>query len=189
MIIKPNPRRQPQTRESLHAYVLPPHCRARSKQTMPQIKKKAPTRSISPSFCFVVKPVSFRSGFLKKKKTVARVIPPKGRFLEFHQLHSRFVNRWREPDIQKHHLQVALSVSTPPSIGPMTEEIPNIELKSAMYNARFLSGTEKPTIVIPPENRAAAPMPAIALPMMSMTEFLAAAHTIDPSSNIMRAIR
>lgn len=142
MMIKPNPRIQPQTLESLHAYVLPPHCKARSKQTMPQIKKKAPTRSISPSFCLVVKPVSFRSGFLKKKKTVASVIPPKGRFLQSHQLYSRYLGRWREPDIQKHHLQEALSVSTPPRIGPMTEEIPNIELNSAIYNARFLSGTE-----------------------------------------------
>ena len=43
-------------------------------------------------------------------------------------------------------------------------------------------------IVMPPENNAAAPAPATARPTISMTEFFAAAHMIDPSSKIRRAI-
>lgn len=148
-----------------------PHCRANSKQTIAQIRRKAPPRSMCLSFSLNVIPVCALSGFLKKKKTVKRATPPNGRF------------------IQKHHRQLARSVKTPPSNGPTTEDMPNILDSSEMYNALFLNATEKPMIVIPPEKRAAAPAPAMALPTMSMTEFLAAAQTIDPSSKMIRAMR
>lgn len=84
---------------------------------------------------------------------------------------------------QKHHLQDTLSVKTPPSRGPTTDEIPNMLDKAAMYIGRFIRGTVKPTMVIPPEKRADAPAPATARPTMSITEFFAAAHSIDPNSN------
>jgi hypothetical protein len=60
---------------------------------------------------------------------------------------------------------------------------------AAMYIGLRAMGTLKPTIVIPPEKRADAPAPATARPTISMTEFLAAAHMIDPSSNRQRAKR
>ena len=88
---------------------------------------------------------------------------------------------------QKHHLHVALSVKTPPSRGPTTDDIPNMLERVAIYKDRFLKGTEIPTIVMPPENMADAPAPAIALPRISMVESFAAAHRIDPTSNRARA--
>ena len=48
----PKPIMQPQTFESLHAYSVPPHCRARSRHTMAEIKVIEPAKSIFISFCF-----------------------------------------------------------------------------------------------------------------------------------------
>ena len=48
------------------------------------------------------------------------------------------------------HLKIYIPVNAPPSNGPTTEDIPNILDKAAIYIGRFLSGTVKPTIVIPP---------------------------------------
>lgn len=53
---------------------------------------------------------------------------------------------------------------------------------AAIYIGLFFSGTLNPTIVIPPENNAEAPAPATARPTISITEFVAAAHIIEPSS-------
>ena len=138
---------------------------------MPHIKRKAPPRSICLIFSLNVILVCSLSGFLKKKKTVKRATPPKGRL------------------IQKHHRQLARSVNTPPNSGPTTDDMPNMLDRSDMYNALFLSATEKPTIVIPPENSAAAPAPAMARPTMSITELVAAAQTMEPISNMRRAER
>src|SRR4051794_6944298 len=88
---------------------------------------------------------------------------------------------------QKHHLQDTLSVKAPPSNGPTTDEMPNMLDRAAMNMGRFMRGTVKPTIVMPPENRAEAPAPATARPTISITEFFAAAHIIDPSSKSTRA--
>jgi len=74
-----------------------------------------------------------------------------------------------------------LSVKAPPRIGPTTDAIPNILDKHATYIGRLAKGTENPMIVNPPENKAEAPAPAIALPMMSIGELVAAAHTTDPT--------
>jgi hypothetical protein len=79
-------------------------------------------------------------------------------------------------------------VKAPPKSGPTTEDIPNILERAAMKMGRFCKGTLKPTIVIPPENKALAPAPATARPTMSITEFLAAAHNIEPSSKMTRAV-
>jgi len=54
--------------------------------------------------------------------------------------------------------------------------------------ARFRNGTEKPTIVIPPEKSAAAPTPATARPTINMVELRAAAQMIEPSSKMSKAI-
>ena len=48
---------------------------------MAQIRKKAPRRSICAIFWRVVSLLCLRSGFLKKKKTVAMAQPPRGRLI------------------------------------------------------------------------------------------------------------
>ncbi len=83
--------------------------------------------------------------------------------------------------------QDSLSVNAPPNRGPMTEEIPNIEEMAAMKMGLRSNGTVKPTIVMLPENKAEAPAPATARPIINMTEFLAAAQITEPSSKRTRA--
>lgn len=80
-------------------------------------------------------------------------------------------------------------MSTPPNMGPTTEAIPNMEESDAMKMALLRRETLYPIMVIPPENRAAAPAPATARPQMSMTEFFAVAHKMEPSSNMTNALR
>ena len=47
----PKPSRHPQTLESDHAKVVPPHCKARSRHTNAASKSKAPGISSLASFC------------------------------------------------------------------------------------------------------------------------------------------
>jgi hypothetical protein len=198
VIRKPNPRMQPQTFESDQGYTLPPHCKASSKQTIEQIKNRAPKRSISKIFCLVVMVLSFRFGGLKKSPTAAIDMAPNGKLIyaelvDGYRIENKqaFETGWRwlfyVPAryrlTQKHHLHETLSVRTPPKRGPTTDEIPNMLDKAAMNIGRLIRGTVKPTIVMPPENNADAPAPATARPTMSITEFLAAAHIIEPNSN------
>ncbi len=49
---------------------------------------------------------------------------------------------------------------------------------------RFANGTENPIIVRAPEKSAEAPAPAIARPIISIGELVAAAQTIDPTEEI-----
>lgn len=98
---------------------------------MAQIRNAAPRRSISRIFCLMVRLVLFRCGGLKKGATAAMEMAPKGRL------------------IQNHHRQLRLSVKTPPSNGPTTDEIPNMLDIAAMYIGLFDNGTVKPMIVIP----------------------------------------
>lgn len=79
-------------------------------------------------------------------------------------------------------------MKAPPRSGPTTEEMPNMLDSKAMYIARFLKGTEKPTMFIPPEKRAAAPAPATALPTISMVLLVAAAQRTEPISKIVMAM-
>jgi hypothetical protein len=81
MIRSPKPTRSPQTFESDHGYLNPPHWSARSKQTIEHMRKNAPNRSISKIFCFQFSPVDFRGGGLKKNQTTAIATPPNGRFI------------------------------------------------------------------------------------------------------------
>ena len=50
--------------------------------------------------------------------------------------------------------------------------------------ARFDNGTENPIIVKAPEKSADAPAPAIARPIINIGELVAAAQTMDPTSEI-----
>jgi hypothetical protein len=78
-------------------------------------------------------------------------------------------------------------VKAPPRRGPATDATPNILESIAIYRGRRLKGTVKPIIVIPPEKSAEAPAPAIARPKMSMTELVAAAQIMEPTSKSMAA--
>jgi hypothetical protein len=80
-------------------------------------------------------------------------------------------------------------VKAPPRRGPTTDAIPNILERAATYMARLLRGTEYDTMIIPPENRADAPIPAIARPTISMGELTAAAHITEPTGWEMRVNR
>ena len=146
-------------------------------QTMPQIRKNAPNKSIWSIFCLRVRLLCLRSGFLKKKKTVAIAMPPMGRLIQKHYQQVSWILTGRTETERKQrngskrtHLHEARSVRTPPRIGPITEEIPNMLDNMAIYIARFLNGTANPMIVIPPENKPEAPAPAMARPTISMTE-------------------
>jgi hypothetical protein len=81
MINIAKPSKHPHTLEFFHGYVDPPHCSAKSKQTIEQMRKSAPSRSISKIFCFKVNPEDLRLGGLKKRKTTAIAIAPNGRLI------------------------------------------------------------------------------------------------------------
>lgn len=100
---------------------------------------------------------------MKNTRTAKKAKPPKGRL------------------IQKHQRQESLSVNAPPKRGPTTEAMPNMLDRQATYMALVSRGTEKLMMFKPPEKTADAPIPAMARPTMSIGEFLAAAHTIEPA--------
>jgi hypothetical protein len=83
---------------------------------------------------------------------------------------------------QKHHLQLSLSVRTPPNIGPTMLDMPNMLPTAPMNIGLCRNGIENAMIVIPPENSPAAPNPATALPMINTLELFARAHTIEPTT-------
>ncbi len=70
---------------------------------------------------------------------------PTGRFLEHDEHFLRVWMEWRI-HIQKHHLQLALVVSSPPIIGPKQVVNTNAPTTTPRYSARFSRGTESPTI-------------------------------------------
>jgi hypothetical protein len=166
IVRRPNPNRHPQTLESDQGFSRPPHCRASNKQTMAAIKNVAPSGSISLNFSIADLSTFVRVGFLKKSTT--RKIPkaPNGRL------------------IQKHHLHVSFSVNIPPRIGPTMDDTPNMLARVAKYMGLVFNGAAKPTMVILPENNPAAPMPAMARPMIKSADVGAMAHTTDPTVDV-----
>ncbi len=86
IISSPKPSKQPQTLEFRHGYVVPPHCRARSRHTMAQMRKNAPGRSIFATFSPNLRLLCFRWGALKKIKVVRKARPPNAR--RIHQLNA-----------------------------------------------------------------------------------------------------
>ena len=80
-------------------------------------------------------------------------------------------------------------MKAPPKRGPTTDEIPNMDEIPPMKSGLFSKGTVNPRIVILPEKIAEAPAPAIARPTINITEFLAAAHMMEPNSNSTSANR
>lgn len=63
-------------------------------------------------------------------------------------------------------------------------ETPNMLESAAIYNGRLRNGTENAIMVIPPENKPAAPDPATARPPMRTLEFGATAHIIEPTIRV-----
>jgi len=80
-------------------------------------------------------------------------------------------------------------VSTPPTTGPSTEEIPkaipNIDVKVGILRR----GTSGIMIIMPPEKIPAEPRPAIARPKMKLAEFGAAPHRAEPTSKTTTDVR
>jgi hypothetical protein len=97
------PRRVPQTRESDQGYVVPPHCRASSRQMIPGMKAEDPIKSSLRTRSMTGRWVVGRRGGLNTRTTTRKATAPSGRL------------------IQKHHRQLNLSVSAPPKRGPVTE--------------------------------------------------------------------
>ena len=127
MMMRPKPRKSPQTFAELHGEVTPPSCKARSRQTMAPMKNVEPARS---SFLiFVIRGMfaDCRRGDLKNSRTAAKATPPNGKLI-FTCISIDRYERMEGMDVltQKHHLHVSLSVSAPPSTGPTTDAIPYI---------------------------------------------------------------
>lgn len=74
--MRAKPSKQPQTRESLQAYMLPPQPRAMRRQVTADSKRNALVKSSFLIFSINVKVLTSRSGFLKYTDIVAMVIPP-----------------------------------------------------------------------------------------------------------------
>ena len=165
----------------VHAYFVPPHCKARSRQQTAAINTTAPKGSRWARFSWNV---LLRSSLpalrsLKKIQTSRKTTNPTGTLLVKAQLNT--VVRVALPYIQKHHLQLTSVVSAPPRIGPKHVAIP-IELTTMLKKSGLLSSdTESPTIHRAPWNSPAAPTPATARPNMNIGELGAAAHSIDPT--------
>ncbi len=131
-----------------------------------------PGRSIWSIFSFNVASWGLAAfGALKKTKMIAAPKPPIGRL------------------IQKHHLQVKLSVKTPPRRGPMTDATPNVAPITPVKAGLFAGGAEKAMMVYAPEAIPAPPRPATALPTMRVVELFATAQIKLPSSKKKMLIR
>ena len=93
--MKPQIRRTKMTRRAMmrplpHAYLLPPHCRASSKQMMAGKKSAVPSRSNFLSCCMKVASVfAPRRWMVKKGMMNAAVTAPRGRLMKKHQRHVR----------------------------------------------------------------------------------------------------
>lgn len=131
---------------------------------MEGMKNKLPKGSRRNSFSLQESASICLAGSLRITKMTTMATPPMGKL------------------IKKHHLQLTLEVKAPPRSGPATLAIPKMEPNHPMYAGRFASGRTWTIIVIAPEKRPVAPIPAIARPIISAVELGAVPHTIEPSS-------
>jgi hypothetical protein len=76
-----------------------------------------------------------------------------------------------------------LSVKVPPMIGPSTDEMPNVMANMELKIGRLRSGTSGSIIIMHPEKIPAEPRPAMARPIMKVTELGAAPQIAEPTSN------
>ncbi len=181
-VSRPKPTNRPIICEDPHGFLVPPHCSARSKQHTAANNSPAPTKSICCNFSLSGKLLAVVLSFLsfKKRKIRIRTTTPIGAFLVKSASVPTVVTK--KAYIQKHHLQLAWSVSAPPRMGPKQTAKPKELTTIPMYSGLLSSGTEKPMIPRAPWNNPAAPTPAMARPRMKTDDFGAAAHKIEPTS-------
>jgi hypothetical protein len=82
-----------------------------------------------------------------------------------------------------------LSVKMPPMIGPSTDDTPNTMPNIEVYTGRLRMGMRGSKIITPPQKMPAAPMPAIARPIMKAVELGAAPQRADPTSKVIIEVR
>lgn len=158
-------------RASLHGYLMPPHCRAKRKQTIPGARTILPIGSNFHRICLNVPFTS--SGGLDAGRKIRRPIrarPPMGTLIQKHQRHD------------------ALVVSTPPTRGPRMEERPKTAPMKPWYLGRFRSGIRSTMIIDAPTRDPAPPTPVIALPIIKAKDEGAVAHTIEPTSKMATSV-
>lgn len=78
MKINPNPIKSPNTRESLHGWVIPPCCRAIRRQIVEARRRQAPAQSIVLSR-WRIESCCFSCGGRTQRATTAMMIAPGGR--------------------------------------------------------------------------------------------------------------
>lgn len=128
-IRSPNPSRQPQTFESDHENVVPPHCRASNRHTKAAMRSKAPGKSSLASFSVRVRDVDTFGG-LGGRQNIAMITN------ETKPIAGGCQRSWITKEqsfdlrrlIQKQNLHVSLgeSVKTPPRSGPAADATPYI---------------------------------------------------------------
>ena len=122
----------------VHAYFVPPHCKARRRQQTAAINTTAPKGSRWARFSWNV---LLRCSFpalrsLKRVQTSRKTTNPMGTLLGKSQLDA--VVRVALPYIQKHHHQLTSAVSAPPRIGPKHVTVP-IELTTMPEKKKWSS--------------------------------------------------
>ena len=88
-----------------------------------------------------------------------------------------------------HHLQLALSVKTPPMRGPVIDPIIETEKIKLINIGLFSSGATEDKIVRPPFIKPAAPIPETARPTIKLFELGDTAQSSEPSSKMPRKER
>ena len=82
IIRTPNRTRRATIRQLFQAYVDPPHCKARRRQTTPGMKKNVPTGSSFSIFSRTVRPEFAGAGALRMKAMMMSVTAPMGKLMK-----------------------------------------------------------------------------------------------------------
>lgn len=180
---RPKPTNSPITSEDDHGRLCPPHWSARIRQQRAPRKTIVPRKSRCLALALRLNERSSLSVPFSRKNARRRTNtgPPIGRLLceiSVSQSPSRVLETVY---IQKHHLQLRLSVKAPPMTGPMHTETPNTLITMPMNNGLRSNSTAYPMMAKAPCSTPAAPRPATARPTINVGEFGAAAQMMDPT--------
>lgn len=108
-----------------HSKRLPPHCKARRRETTLGTRKRVPSGSSRRICCLIGTGFFGRLGSLRRNMTTPTESAPIGRL------------------IQKHHLQLSFPVNKPPSRGPATDDTPNIMPNMAKITSAKIPSARK----------------------------------------------
>jgi len=161
---------------------VPPCCNTSRRQHTAPSNRTIPMGSRECSLFrkdFGIRPSVFSS--LREQKINIKTAAPKGAFLRFLSGLSGNTENCGS-HIQKHYLQPMWSAKAPPRIGPPQALIPKTLTTRPMYSGLSSKGAIYVTIASAPCRRPAAPMPAIARPVMKIGEDRAAAQMVDPTT-------